>query len=75
MAAWELGQKIELPRFTDADGKVRYVEGVGLAAIRDIVDFLRHAATDEAGTPNPLAGSVNRALAFGYSQTAGCSRR
>ena len=70
MAAWELGQKIELPRFTDADGKVRYVEGVGLAAIRDIVDFLRHAATDEAGTPNPLAGSVNRALAFGYSQTA-----
>jgi hypothetical protein len=70
VAAWELGQKIELPRFTDADGKVRYVEGVGLAAIRDIVDFLHHAAADDTGTPNPLAGSVNRALAFGYSQTA-----
>lgn len=70
MAAWELGQKIELPRYTDADGKIRYVEGVGLAAIRDIVDFLHHAAADEAGTPNPLADSVSRALAFGYSQTA-----
>jgi Alpha/beta hydrolase domain len=70
MAAWELGQKIELPSFSDADGKIRYVEGVGLAAIRDVVDFLHHAAADEAGTPNPLAGSVNRALAFGYSQTA-----
>jgi Alpha/beta hydrolase domain len=70
MAAWELGQKIELPAFTDASGKVIYVEGVGLAAIRDIVDFLHHAAADEAGTPNPLAGSINRAVAFGYSQTA-----
>jgi hypothetical protein len=70
MAAWELGQKIELPAFTDASGKVLYVEGVGLAAIRDIVDFLHHAPADEAGTPNPLAGSINRALAFGYSQTA-----
>ncbi len=70
MAAWELGQKIELPRFTDSDGKTRYAEGVGLAAIRDIVDFLHHAAEDEAGAPNPLAGTVNRTLAFGYSQTA-----
>jgi hypothetical protein len=68
--AWELGQKVELPTFTDASGKVLYVEGVGLAAIRDIVDFLHHAAADGAGTPNPLAGSINRALAFGYSQTA-----
>jgi hypothetical protein len=70
MAAWELGQGIELPRFTDADGKVRYVEGVGLAAIRDVVDFLHHAAADDAGRPNPLAGHVNRTLGFGYSQTA-----
>jgi Alpha/beta hydrolase domain len=69
-AAWELGQIIELPSFTDAAGKVLYVEGIGLAAIRDIADFLHHAAADEASTPNPLAGSINRALAFGYSQTA-----
>jgi hypothetical protein len=69
-ALWELGDKITLPRFTDSEGKIRYVEGVGVAAIRDIVDFLHHAATDETGVPNPLAGSVNRALAVGYSQTA-----
>jgi hypothetical protein len=69
-AAWELGQKIELPRFTDAEGKVRYPEGIGLAVIRDVVDFLHHAAADETGAPNPLAGSINRALAVGYSQTA-----
>jgi hypothetical protein len=70
MAAWELGQQIELPSFTDQDGKTRYAEGVGIAAIRDIVDFLHHAAADEAGNRNPLAGSINRTLAIGYSQTA-----
>jgi hypothetical protein len=70
MVAWELGQKIELPRFTDAEGRVRYAEGVGIAAICDIVDFLHYAAVDEAGALNPLAGSVNRTLGFGYSQTA-----
>jgi hypothetical protein len=70
MAAWELGQKIELPHFTDAEGRVRYAEGVGIAAICDIVDFLHYAAVDEAGALNPLAGSVNRTLGFGYSQTA-----
>jgi hypothetical protein len=69
-ALWELGDKITLPRFTDGEGKTRYVEGVGIAAIRDIVDFLHHAAADETGTPNPFAGTVNRALAVGYSQTA-----
>jgi hypothetical protein len=69
-AAWELGQKIELPHFTDPSGKVLYPEGIGLAAIRDVVDFLHHAAADETGAPNPLAGTINRTLAFGYSQTA-----
>src|SRR5262245_20531536 len=69
-AAWELGQKIELPHFTDSSGKAFYVEGVGLAAIRDVVDFLHHAAADDAGAANPLAGSINRSLAVGYSQTA-----
>jgi hypothetical protein len=69
-AAWELGQKLELPHFTDSSGKLLYPEGIGLAAIRDVVDFLHHAAADESGTPNPLAGAINRTLAFGYSQTA-----
>ena len=69
-AAWELGQKIELPHFTDSSGKILYPEGIGSAAIRDVVDFLHHAAADEAGAPNPLSGAINRTLAFGYSQTA-----
>ena len=46
------------------------VEGAGVAAIRDFADFLRNAAADEGGTPNPLAGRIDRALVVGYSQTA-----
>jgi hypothetical protein len=40
--------------------------GHGLAAIRDVVSFLRFA-TAEAG--NPLAGAIDHVLAFGVSQT------
>jgi hypothetical protein len=60
--AWELGQQFDPPHFADPSGKVLYVEGVGLAAIRDVVDFLHYAAADESGTPNPLAGSINELL-------------
>lgn len=31
------------------------VNGIGMAAIRDLVSFLRHDATDASGHPNPLA--------------------
>ncbi|MDO9712741.1 alpha/beta hydrolase domain-containing protein [Paracraurococcus lichenis] len=65
---WELGQGAELPAFTDAEGKRRFVEGVGFAIIRDAGDFLAHAAADATGTPNPLAGRISRALASGKSQ-------
>jgi len=34
--------------------------GLGLAAIRDFNSFLRYAAKDDVGTPNPLAGDVQR---------------
>ena len=44
------------------------VAAVGLAATRDFVSFLRHAAKDEAGTPNPLAGDVRHAFSFSISQ-------
>jgi len=44
------------------------VAAVGLAATRDFVSFLRHAARDEAGTPNPLAGDVRYAYSFSISQ-------
>jgi len=65
---WELGRDADLPSFVDADGKTRYVEGVGFAIVRDAANFLAHAAADGAGTPNPLRGAINRVLASGKSQ-------
>jgi Alpha/beta hydrolase domain len=40
------------------------VMGIGFAAIRDIVAFLRHANAD-----NPLASGIHHALGFGISQS------
>jgi hypothetical protein len=49
------------------------VSGIGFAATRDLVAFLRHATADDAGTPNPLAtdgkAAITRALAHGTSQS------
>jgi Alpha/beta hydrolase domain len=49
------------------------VVGLGLAAIRDAISFIRFEAADAAGTANPLAegGSPDpaAALAFGVSQS------
>ena len=36
------------------------VNGLGFAAVRDFNSFLRYAAADDFGTPNPLAGDVTR---------------
>ena len=44
------------------------VAGLGFAATRDFVSFLRHAAADDFGNPNPLAGDVRLAHAFAISQ-------
>jgi Recombinase/Alpha/beta hydrolase domain len=66
---WELGQGAEPPRFIDRDGNIRYVEGAGLAIVRDATDFLAHAAADSSGTPNPLKGAISRTLAAGKSQS------
>jgi hypothetical protein len=41
------------------------VLGVGLAATRDVVSFLRHDTSDE----NPLRGGLDYALAYGQSQS------
>lgn len=46
------------------------VAGIGFALVRDFVSFLRHAETDVAGNRNPLAGHVDRALAYSVSQPA-----
>lgn len=44
--------------------------GLGFAATRDIVSFLRREARDGAGTANPLGtGTITHALALGISQS------
>jgi hypothetical protein len=53
------------------------VLGIGLAAVRDLVSFLRHERADRNGTPNPMIAEgtrtegtgVRHALAFGVSQS------
>jgi alpha/beta hydrolase family protein len=49
------------------------VAGIGFAATRDLVSFLRYQAADARGEPNPLAAAgrpaVDRALAHGSSQS------
>jgi len=45
------------------------VLGIGLAATRDLVSFLRYSEKGDAGAPNPVAGLVKRAIGFGTSQS------
>lgn len=47
-----------------------YVAGIGFAAQRDFVSFLRSAQADSLGTPNPVAGGINRVLSWSLSQPA-----
>jgi hypothetical protein len=44
------------------------VVALGFAAIRDIATFLRGAAADDKGVPNPLAGNVQYIYTFCSSQ-------
>jgi len=52
------------------DGRDPRVTGLGLAAVRDVVSFFRHADKDRQGTANPLAGAIRTTVAFGISQSA-----
>jgi Alpha/beta hydrolase domain len=45
------------------------VVGIGFAATRDVVSFLRNERTDDQGASNPLGGSIRHAMAFGGSQS------
>jgi Alpha/beta hydrolase domain len=45
------------------------VVGIGFAATRDVISFLRNERADEKGTPNPLGASIRYAMAFGGSQS------
>src|ERR1019366_626656 len=45
------------------------VLGIGMAATRDLISFLRYETTDTKGTANPARQGVRTALAFGISQS------
>ena len=45
------------------------VLGIGFAATRDAVSFLRDSAADDFATPNPLAGAIAKTVAMGTSQS------
>jgi hypothetical protein len=46
------------------------VAGLGLAATRDFVSFLRYPAKDHGGSSNPLAGRIQYVYSFAVSQSA-----
>jgi hypothetical protein len=46
-----------------------YVGGVGFAATRDLISFLRYGTMDNAGNPNPAGPHVKAAYAQGNSQS------
>jgi hypothetical protein len=52
--------------YTAKDPKVM---GLGFAATRDVVSFLRNATADSGVSANPLAGRIDRAIGFGLSQS------
>lgn len=50
-------------------GRDPRVMGLGFATTRDFVSFLIHDEATAEGQPNPMAGHLNRAHAFGSSQS------
>ncbi|GGF19489.1 hypothetical protein GCM10011383_33840 [Hymenobacter cavernae] len=46
------------------------VAGLGFAATRDFVSFLRYAKADDLGQPNPLADDVRYTFSYALSQPA-----
>jgi Alpha/beta hydrolase domain len=50
------------------------VQGVGFAATRDLVSFLRYGTADAFGDANPLAGTVSKAMIIGVSQSGAYDR-
>ena len=48
--------------------------GIGHAVVRDLVSFLRYDDADRCGGANPLRGTIDKAYAWGRSQTGRCIR-
>ncbi len=73
--------RIRISRPTGYDGGAIYefiyeakdpiVMGIGFAAVRDAISFLRYEASDRSGTPNPLAAPAlpRTAISIGISQS------
>lgn len=51
------------------EGKDPLVLGIGFAATRDLVAFLRSGKPDDAGTPNPAGSAIRWTVASGVSQS------
>ncbi|GGB42860.1 hypothetical protein GCM10011380_35420 [Sphingomonas metalli] len=51
------------------EGKAPQVLGIGFAAVRDLNSFLRSAAADDVGNPNPVAKMVRWPIITGTSQS------
>jgi hypothetical protein len=51
------------------------VLGIGFAAFRDVGSFFKNEQSDDAGTPNPLAGRVDWVVARGSSQSGNMLRQ
>jgi len=51
-----------------------YVLGAGTAAFRDVGSFFRYSAADDFGTANPIAGTINKAVIRGVSQSGNFTR-
>jgi hypothetical protein len=45
------------------------VLGIGFAATRDLISFLRYEPTDRAGHPNPISGTIRKVMDVGSSQS------
>ncbi len=54
-------------------GKQPRVYGLGHVVVRDLVSFFKHESSDAAGVVNPL-GKIDKAYAWGRSQTGRCLR-
>ena len=50
------------------------VQGIGFAATRDLVSFLRYATTAPGGGSNPIAGTVTKSMIVGVSQSGAFDR-
>ena len=55
-------------------GKDPLVMGLGHVAVRDFVSFLKNDSADSTGQVNPLGDTIEKAYAWGRSQTGRCIR-